>query len=140
MASQDQSRADLSKILRKYRRVVQILRILPFAYLCVFAALAFSSLFISEKAACLMDGILFVSPAVSAGVFLLSGALGMCSWHKTACMLPYTSRLVSIVDSNIITFTQDEMSVINIVIGSAIILFIALAFNHFLGCTTSNKT
>ena len=74
---------------------------------------------------------MFVSPAVSAGLLLLSGALGMCAWHKTACVLPYSSRLVSFVDTNLFTFTQTELVVINLAIGVAIMAFITLAFRHF---------
>lgn len=140
MASQDQSRADLSRILRKYRKVVRILRILPFLYLCLFAIVGLTSNILPERLACFIDCTMFVSPVVSAGTILLSGVLGMCRWHKVACLLPYPSMVVSFIDTNFSTFTQNEITLINFAIGVALVAFIALAFNHFLGCTTSSKT
>ena len=140
MDSQGQSHAGLSRILRKYRKVVRILRILPFAYLCLVALIAFASDLLPESLSALIDCTLFISPVVSVSTLLLSGILGMCRWHKAASLLPYSSRVVSFIDTNFFTFTQNELVIINFAIGVMLTAFIALAFNHFLGCTTSSKT
>lgn len=139
MASQDPSRADLSRILRKYRKVVRIMRLVPFLYLCLFAIVGLTSYILPERLSCVIDCTMFVSPVVSAGTILLSGVLGMCRWHKVACLLPYSSRIVTFIDTNFFTFTQNEITMINLAIGIVLMAFIVLAFNHFLGCTTSSK-
>ena len=140
MASQDQRAAVVSKVLGKYRKVVRIMRLVPFLYLFIFAVVSLTSNILPERLACVIDCSLFVSPVVSAGTILLSGVLGMCRWHKVACLLPYSSRFVSFIDTNFFTFTQNEITIINFAIGIVLMAFIVLAFNHFLGCTTSSKT
>ena len=140
MASQDQRAAVVSKVLGKYRKVVRIMRLVPFLYLCLFAIVGLTSYILPERLSCVIDCTMFVSPVVSAGTILLSGVLGMCRWHKAACLLPYSSRVVSFIDTNFFTFTQNEITLINFAIGVALVAFIALAFRHFLGCTTSSKT
>lgn len=140
MASQDQRAAVVSKVLGKYRKVVRILRILPFLYLCLFAIVGLTSNILPEQLSCIIDCTMFISPVVSAGTILLSGILGMCRWHKVACLLPYSSRVVSFIDTNFFTFTQNEITMINFTIGISLVAFIVLAFNHFLGCTISSKT
>lgn len=131
MDSQDQKAAVVSKVLRKYRKVVRIMRLVPFMYLCLFAVVSLTSNILPERLSCIIDCTMFVSPVVSAGTILLSGVLGMCRWHKVACILPYSSRLVSFVDTNFVTFTQNELVAINCIIGIAMVSFIALAFKHF---------
>lgn len=130
MDSQDQ-RAVLSKVLHKYRTIVRVLRILPFIYLSLFSIVAFTSAFQSVRLASLIDCTLFVSPSMSAVMLMLSGILGMCNWHKAAFLLPYSSRVVSFVDTNFFTFTQNELIIINCAIGIVAALFIILAFKHF---------
>ena len=131
MGSQDRSHADLSRILHKYRKVVRLVRLAPFIYLCLYVLVALPFNFISESLVCIADCSLFLSPVVSLGTLLLSGALGMCRWHKAACLLPYPSRVVSFIDTNFFTFTQNELVIINFTIGIALVAFIALAFKHF---------
>lgn len=140
MESQDQRAAVVSKVLWKYRKVVRILRVLPFAYLAVFAVISIGSGLMSERFASIVDCILFISPLASAVLLLLSGALGMCNWHRAACLLPYSSRVVTFIDTNLVTLTQNELTVINIAIGLLTAFFIFLAFRHFLCRTTSSKT
>ena len=140
MESQDQRAAVVSKVLGKYRKVVRIMRFVPFLYLFIFAVVSLTSNILPERLSCVIDCSLFVSPVVSAGTILLSGVLGMCRWHKVACLLPYSSRIVTFIDTNFFTFTQNEITMINFTIGIVLMAFIVLAFNHFLGCTISSKT
>ena len=138
MDNPDLRAAVVSKVLRKYKKVVRIMRIIPFIYLALVAIVSFLSGFMSERFACIIDCTLFVSPVVSAGTLFLSGILGMCRWHKAACLLPYSSRIVSFIDTNIISLTQNEIAVVNCVIGFLLTSFMLLAFKRLL-CTTSPK-
>lgn len=138
MENPDQRAAVVSKVLHKYRKVVRILRIAPFIYLIFFALFSLSSVFLPERLVCFLDCAMIVSPVTTFGAFLLSGVLGMCRWHKTACLLPYSAKVISFIDTNLVTFTQNELTIINGVIGFIILFFITLAVKHFL-CTTSPK-
>lgn len=140
MENPDQRAAVVSKVLTKYRKVVRLLRMAPFIYLFLFALISLSSGFLPESLSCIIDCILFVSPAVTFGTLALSGILGMCGWHKLACLLPCSSDVVSFIDAHLLTFTQSELTVINFIIGISILFFISFAFKHFFGCTTSSKT
>lgn len=131
MDSQDRRAAVVSRVLAKYRKVVRVVRLMPFIYLLLYVFVAIPFNFISEDLVCVADCSLFLSPFVSAFALLLSGALGMCRWHKAACLLPYSSRVVSFIDRHFFTFTQVELILINIAVAICVVLFILFSLRHF---------
>lgn len=87
--------------------------------------------FLPDTLFCIVDDIVCVSPA-SMGVMLLAAhLLKLCVWHKTACLLPMASRVTEFVDNFIITFTQNEVVIINTLLGLAVVAFIIAAYRHF---------
>lgn len=116
------------RILRKATRIVQLA---PFAYLAFYAAYMLLGYFASEDALCVADSILTISPATTGMMLVGSRLFRLCRWNKAACLLPMTSQVEGYVDSFIITFTQEEVILLNTAIGIISLLFLILAIRHF---------
>ena len=116
------------KILRKATRIVQLA---PFAYLVFYVAYMLFGYFASEETLCIADSLLTLSPATTGMILAGSRLFRLCRWHKTACLLPMTSQVEGYVDSFIITFTQEEIILINTTIGIISLVFLILAIRHF---------
>jgi len=116
------------KILRKATRLVQLA---PFAYLCFYAAYMLFGVFASEEALCVVDSLLTISPLTTGGMLVASHLFKLCRWHRIACLLPVSSQVEGYIDSFIITFTQEEVLLINTAIGLAVVAFLFLAIRHF---------
>ena len=116
------------RILRKATRIVQLA---PFAYLAFYAAYMLFGYFASKEALCVADSLMTISPATTGMMLAGSRLFRLCRWHKAACLLPMSSQVEGYVDSFIITFTQEEIILINTAIGLAAITFLILAIKHF---------
>ena len=66
-----------------------------------------------------------------AGMLLVGRWLKLCSWFRTACVLPFTAKVEGYVDAFVYTFSQNEVVLVNVVLGATFLLFIYLAFRHF---------
>lgn len=130
MDSQDRRNAvsSLVGILRKVTRIVQLL---PFAYLLLLSAYLFLEFLLPEWALRIADN------ALNAPVYSIVGMLGagrllkLCRWFRTACLLPMATKVESWIDSFVITFTQNEIVIINTILGLLFLSFIILACRHF---------
>ena len=120
--------SNVIKILRKATRLVQLA---PFAYLCVYAAYMLFGGFASEEALCVVDPLLTISPMATGGMLAASHLFKLCRWHRIACLLPATSQVEGYIDSFVITFTQEEVLLINTAIGLVSLVFLVLAIRHF---------
>ena len=118
----------LVAVMRKVTRTAQLL---PFAYLALYAVVLLTESFLPETLFCIVDDVACVSP-LSVGIMLTaSHILRLCVWHKTACVLPMLSRVTEYIDTCIITFTQNEVVLINTLLGIAVLVFIIAAYRHF---------
>lgn len=115
-------------ILRKLTRIVQLI---PFVYLFAYGVYMVASVFASDEIMGLADGILFASPVTTFGMLAASRLLNLCRWHKAACLIPSSSQVEGYIDSYVMTFTQEEVILINIAIGTVAIVFLSLAIRHF---------
>ena len=134
MDSQDQSRASVSRLVAILRKTTQVVRYAPFVYLLVYTFLTLTEWFIPEGVLCLFDSFLYASPVITAGMLFFSRLLSMCKWHRLACLLPTSSQATNFVDSYFFTFTQEELVLINTLIGVVCIAMLILihkrVFSH----------
>ena len=121
----------VSSIVRILRKATRIVQLAPFAYLVFYVAYMLFGYFASEEALCVADSMLTISPATTGMMLAGSRLFKLCRWHKAACLLPMTSQVEGYVDSFIITFTQEEIILINTAIGLAALAFLILAIKHF---------
>ena len=120
--------SNVIKILRKATRIVQLV---PFAYLCFYAVYMLLVCFASEETLCLADSLLTISPVATGGMLAASKLFKLCRWHRIACLLPSSSQLEGYIDSYLFTFTQEEILLINSLIGIAALAFLVFAYRHF---------
>ena len=131
MEAPDQKADAASRVIALLRRATRIVQIAPFVYLALYVIYMFGTVFIPDSIMNLADCVMFSSPLVTGGLLTLSKLFKLCKWHKIACLFPSTSQVEGYVDSFIIQFTQNEIILINSLIGIAAGLFAMAAYRHF---------
>lgn len=131
MDSQDQRAGAVSSLVRILRKITRVVQIAPFAYLLLLGVcLLFESL-LPDWLWRLSTNLLNTPVYTIVGLLCVGRWLKLCSWFRTACVLPFTTKVEGYVDSFVYTLTQNEVVIINTVIGVAFLVFIYLSFRHF---------
>ena len=120
----------VSSVIRILRKATRIVQLAPFAYLAFYAVYLLTCSFVPDEWLCAADALLFISPVTGGGMLVASRLFKLCRWHKAACLIPFSSQLEGCIDSFVITFTQQEIILINTAIGLAALLFLVLAYKH----------
>lgn len=120
--------SSLVKILRKITRIVQIA---PFAYLLLLGVCLLFESVLPDWLFRLSSNLLNAPVFLTIGMLFLGRWLKLCAWFRTACLLPFTTKLEGYVDSFVYTFTQNEVVIINTTIGILFFAFLFLTFRHF---------
>lgn len=113
------------------RRVTRWVQLLPFAYLLLLAVYLLLESLMPDWSLRLADGLLNIPSQVIAGIVSLGRLLRLCAWHLTACLLPFLVKAVSWIDAFVLTFTQEEIILINTATGILFLTFIYTANRHF---------
>jgi len=131
MDSQDRNQGAVSRILCVLRRLTRFVQLAPFVYLLLYALyLVFCDL-VPDSILGLTDLVLYVSPATSGGLLLLSRLLKLCKFHKIACLIPFSSQIEGFIDCYVFTFTENEIVLINLFLGISSILFLSFVNKRF---------
>lgn len=130
MDSQD-PRGAVSSVIKVLRKATRIVQLAPFAYLVFFVVYMLFGWAVQDEALCMIDKVAGMSPLATGGLLIGSRLFKLCRWHKVACLLPFSSQIEGFVDSYIITFTQNEIILINVAIGILSLAFIFAAVRHF---------
>ena len=131
MVHPDRNAGAANQIIRLLRKITRIVQIVPFVYLCFYSLYMIGSTFLPDGILCIADSLMVSSPLATGGMLVASRLLKLCRWHKAACLIPSTSQVEGYVDSFIIQFTQNEIILINSLIGIAAGLFAMAAYRHF---------
>ena len=115
-------------MLRKITRIVQIA---PFAYLLLSAICLLCECFMPDWMLRIAGNLLSTPAYAVVGMLLVGRWLKLCSWFRTACLLPCTTKVEGYVDSFVYTLTQNEVILTNVILGIAFLSFIYLSFRHF---------
>jgi hypothetical protein len=118
-------------VIEILRRVTRLVQLAPFVYLALYSLYLFAGVFVSEESVCLADGAMFGSPLVTILFLTLSRLLKLCKWHKVACLIPSASQMEGVVDCYFFTFTQNEIILINVMLGILSFLFLIFANKRF---------
>ena len=124
-------RSAVSSIIRILRKATRIVQLAPFVYLCVYAVYMLFGWAVSEETLCVADSLLTISPNTTGGMLVASHLFKLCRWHRIACLLPASSQVEGYIDSSVITFTQQEIMLINLALGILSLAFLLLAIRHF---------
>lgn len=120
--------SSLVAILRKITRIVQIA---PFAYLLLLGAILLCESVLPDWALRLASNALDAPIYTTAAMLFFGRILKLCSWFRTACLLPFATKVEGYVDSFVYTLTQNEVVVVNSVLGIVFLVFICVSFRHF---------
>lgn len=131
MDSPDQRQGAVSSLVKVLRKVTRIVQIAPFAYLLLTAVCLLGESLMPDWMLRVAENLLSTPVYAVAGMLLVGRWLKLCSWFRTACVLPFTAKVEGYVDSFVYTFSQNEVVIVNVVLGILFLLFIYLSFRHF---------
>ena len=130
MENQDLKSA-VNKVLKVLKKATKLIQLFPFVYLCFYSLYLLFGLFASEELLSIFDSVLRIPIIVTIGLLTASKLFSLCTWHKIACLLPTTTQIEGYIDNYIITFTQEEVLILNLIVFSIISIFLFLAYRHF---------
>lgn len=130
MESQDQKDA-LNKLVNILRKATRLVQLIPFVYLFFYAFYMFLSTFASDEFLYFIESLIAIRPPVIIGMLVASRLFELCIWHRAACLIPGVSHIENYIDNFIITFTQNEVITINLIIGLLSVVFLVKAHRHF---------
>lgn len=107
------------------------MQIAPFAYLLLLGAILLCESVLPDWALRLASNVLDAPIYTTAAMLFFGRILKLCSWFRTACLLPFATKVEGYVDSFFYTFTQNEIVVINVAIGMAFLVYICVSYRHF---------
>lgn len=130
MDNQDPSGA-VNSVIRILRRLTRFVQVSPFLYLPFFSVYMIFGSLVPDGYLGVADSIACTTPVTTAALLLASRLLKLCRWHKVACLIPSAPQIEGYVDTFVFQFTELEITLINIGLGIAAILFFISAYRHF---------
>ena len=131
MENQDQRAGAVSSLVKILRKITRIVQIAPFAYLLLLAVRLLFESIMPDWMLRISVNLLSVPAYATVGMLLVGRWLKLCAWFRAACVLPFTTKVEGYVDSFVYTFTQNEVALINTILGILILTFIYVSFRHF---------
>lgn len=131
MESPDPRAGAVGRLVQLLRRITRIIQVAPFVYLFFLAVYLIGERFLPGWALGLLDNIVDAPIYTTVGMLIFGRILKLCSWFRTACVLPFTTKMESYVDAFVLPFTQDEVVLLNTAIGILFVAFIFITFRHF---------
>ena len=132
MDSQGQENV-VKSLVDKLRRVTRVTQIAPFVFLLFLAIYLLTEPILADWALRIADNILNIPVYVIACLLGLGRLLKLCRWYITACLLPLLTKVTSYVDSFVVTLWQEEVILLNALLGVIYIVFLGFAYHHFFG-------
>ena len=130
MDSQDQ-RSAVKRIVSILKKITRVVQLIPFVYLLLLGMALLLDGLMPGWSQRMTDALLCVPAYVSFGMIGVGKILKLCSWFKASCLIPLSTKVYGWIDSFVITFTQNEVIVINVALGVSFIAFIIIAQRHF---------
>ena len=128
-----ESRDLIKKQLLKLRRISQAVQLAPFVYVGLYVIALALYLSVPEEVMAILDTMFYVSPAVVAINLVQSRILGLCAWHRAACLLPLAPQVNIIIDRYVYEFSESaETAHLYLVLIMSILIIIS-AYNVFFG-------
>ena len=123
----DQPRLNLKGLIEKLRQVTLAVQIMPFAYTLLYLISMVCYWFANERMLKILDSLFYISPVVVLQFLVLSRSLRLCKWHKMACTLPLIPQVAVLLDSTVMTFSENiaRAGVILMAVMSALLLLAA---------------
>lgn len=121
----------LARIANLFRRITNISKLYPYIFLMVYCLCLILDCIGSDVVAAFVSSIYGCTLGVCILLLMLSKTLGLCIWHKIACVIPLLSTIVSLIDSYLFAFSHEELIFINMSILVLVICYLIWSFFHF---------
>ena len=131
MENRGQSQGAVSRLVWILRKITRIVQLAPFAYLLLLGVCLLCESVLPDWLFRLSTNLLNTPVYMTVGMLFVGRWLKLCSWFRTACLLPFTTKIEGYVDAFVYTFTQNEVVFVNSFLGVAFLLFIYVSFRHF---------
>ena len=131
MDSQDQRAGAVSSLVKILRKITRIVQIAPFAYLLLLGVCLLCESLLPDWLLRLSTNLLNAPVYTIVWMLCVGRWLKLCSWFRTACLLPFATKVEGYVDSFVYTFTQNEVVIVNTILGITFLVFIYVSFRHF---------
>ena len=131
MENRDQRAGAVSSLVKILRKITRIVQIAPFAYLLLLGICLLFESVLPDWLFRLSSNLLNAPVFLTIGMLFVGRWLKLCAWFRTACLLPFTTKIESYIDSFVFAFTQNEVVIINTTTGILFLAFIFITFRHF---------
>lgn len=131
MENRDQRAGAVSSLVRILRKITRVVQIAPFVYLLLLGVCLVCESILPDCLFRLSTNLLNTPVYTIVGMLCVGRWLKLCSWFRAACLLPFTTKAEGYVDSFVYTLTQNEVVIVNAILGITFIVFIILSFRHF---------
>lgn len=131
MDSQDPKAGAVSSLVKILRKITRIVQIAPFVYLLLLGVCLLCESLLPDWLLRFSINLLNTPVYTIVGMLFVGRWLKLCSWFRTACLLPFTTKVEGYVDSFVYTFTQNEVVIVNTILGITFLVFIYVSFRHF---------
>ena len=131
MENQDQRAGAVSSLVKILRKITRIVQIAPFAYLLLLGVCLLCESLLPDWLLRLSANLLNTPVYTIVGMLCVGRWLKLCSWFRTACLLPFTTKVEGYVDAFVYTLTQNEVVIVNTILGITFLVFIYVSFRHF---------
>ena len=121
----------LQRIAKSFKYTIRTVKAVPYLFLIVYSAYLILTCVGKQEIANILDFIFGYSVSGCIILLIMSRKLGLCIWHKIACMFPMLSLVVIVVDSHFFYLTFEETIFINISILVFIVCYLIWSFFHF---------
>ena len=119
------------EMLERLKRITNLVKILPFFFSGLYIVLMTMYFIPNESLWFVLDTFFYVSPVVAVVFTLLSKTLGLCNWHRTACVLPVIPQAFVLVDKFAFDLTRIGFFLHTVLTMTLFLTLLICAFNVF---------
>lgn len=124
-------RNTLARAAERIRYMIGTVKITPYLFLVVYCLCLTFDCTGNIKVLGVIEKFYGCTVGMSFILLFMSKTLDLCIWHKTACIIPSSSAILSFIDDYIISLSQEEVLISNIILLVLTFCYIIVSFIHF---------
>lgn len=121
----------LQRVAKSIKKTISTVKAVPYFFLIIYAIYLILTCINKPQLTSVLDFIYGYSVSCCIILLMMSSNLGLCIWHKIACLFPMLSLFVIVTDTYFFYLTFEETMFINICIMIFIICYLVWSFFHF---------
>ena len=121
----------LRKIADIFKRTIMTVKVIPYLFLIIYCIYLILYCIDNKTLVSILDFLYGMSVGSCLFMLIMSKDLGLCIWHKIACIIPMSSLVVAGVDAFIFYLSFEEIVFINISTLILVVCYLVWSFFHF---------